>query len=550
MPTTRRSAVPAVTATPRRPCCSTGRRTSVSASSSPPVAADEVVLQRIVKLVSLHDGPIAPQELRKAAHVSADAADHCRQPARGSRGADRRRDGLLALADDAPQPAGGAAAAAQVARSAPGGRTSRVEMVRGYAETVGCRRQFLLALLRRGHRTDVRQLRQRARRARRRRCAGTAWQVNDRVEHDDWGPGVVMRCEPDRVTVLFEQVGYKTLKLDAVHAGMTVPRDCRRHRRRPGGSELRRRGSARYRRDVVVVDSARLPRQGRRAISRLSCAETRSDRWSSCKRHASSCCAYRTVRLPDRARVEAAERVATARSRCASPTVRAVCALRVVLATGVVDACPDLEGFADHYGASAFHCPACDGHEAEGRDVVAYGWDERLVGFAASLLNWAKSVTVLTSGHRFDGDDACLRRARIATTSSWSRRRRSGCSGSAAQLEGVELADGRRAPGVAVLLLRRPQAAGRAGRRSSAAGSTTTDTSQIDGNGADDRGRRLCGRRRRTRPAARPGRRGQGVVAGVAAALSLHGEPRLPAVAAGLPRTRPARSSRPGPDGQ
>jgi len=40
--------------------------------------------------------------------------------------------------------------------------------------------------------------------------------VNDRVEHDEWGPGVVMRCEPDRVTVLFEQVGYKTLKLDAV----------------------------------------------------------------------------------------------------------------------------------------------------------------------------------------------------------------------------------------------------------------------------------------------------------------------------------------------
>jgi hypothetical protein len=28
----------------------------------------------------------------------------------------------------------------------------------------------------------------------------------------------VMRCEPDRVTVLFETVGYKTVKLDAVTA--------------------------------------------------------------------------------------------------------------------------------------------------------------------------------------------------------------------------------------------------------------------------------------------------------------------------------------------
>src|SRR5205807_798556 len=59
-------------------------------------------------------------------------------------------------------------------------------------------------------------------------------------------------------------------------------------------------------------------------------------------------------------------------------------ALRLVLATGVVDACPDIEGFAEHYGASAFHCPACDGYDAEDRSVGAYGWDERLVGFAAS----------------------------------------------------------------------------------------------------------------------------------------------------------------------
>ena len=36
------------------------------------------------------------------------------------------------------------------------------------------------------------------------------------VEHTEWGPGVVMRHEEDRVVVLFEQVGYKTLGLQAV----------------------------------------------------------------------------------------------------------------------------------------------------------------------------------------------------------------------------------------------------------------------------------------------------------------------------------------------
>lgn len=85
---------------------------------------------------------------------------------------------------------------------------------------------------------------------------------------------------------------------------------------------------------------------------------------------------------------------------------------RLVLATGVRDAFPDVEGFDEHYGASVFHCPACDGYEARDRDVVALGWDARLVGFAATLQNWARSVTVVTNGRRFGGDEAC--RAQLA----------------------------------------------------------------------------------------------------------------------------------------
>lgn len=80
---------------------------------------------------------------------------------------------------------------------------------------------------------------------------------------------------------------------------------------------------------------------------------------------------------------------------------------RVVLATGVKDALPDVEGMAEHYGASVFHCPACDGYEARDRDVVALGWDPALVGFSATLKNWARSVTVVTNGRRFQGDEAC-----------------------------------------------------------------------------------------------------------------------------------------------
>jgi thioredoxin reductase len=84
-----------------------------------------------------------------------------------------------------------------------------------------------------------------------------------------------------------------------------------------------------------------------------------------------------------------------------------VAAHKLVLACGVVDAKPDVPGLEEHYGASVFHCPACDGYEARDRDVVALGWSENLAGFATTLLGWARSVTVVTAGERFRGDDVC-----------------------------------------------------------------------------------------------------------------------------------------------
>lgn len=80
----------------------------------------------------------------------------------------------------------------------------------------------------------------------------------------------------------------------------------------------------------------------------------------------------------------------------------------LVLATGVVDQLPQVEGFAEHYGASAFHCPACDGYEARDRDVVALGWEPQLAGFAGTLQTWARSVTVVTDGRGYEGDREAL----------------------------------------------------------------------------------------------------------------------------------------------
>ena len=80
---------------------------------------------------------------------------------------------------------------------------------------------------------------------------------------------------------------------------------------------------------------------------------------------------------------------------------------RIVLATGVTDAFPEVDNFLEHYGRSAFHCPTCDGYEAKDKRIVAFGWSEDLVGFALKLNGWASQVTVVTDGRRFEGDGEC-----------------------------------------------------------------------------------------------------------------------------------------------
>ena len=108
---------------------------------------------------------------------------------------------------------------------------SRIEMMRGYAETPSCRRQFLLGYF--GEQLDVpcgrcdgcdREDEPSATGGGRREATppagqGELYEPNDRVRHAEWGAGTVMRTEADRLVVLFEQVGYKTLSLTALREG-------------------------------------------------------------------------------------------------------------------------------------------------------------------------------------------------------------------------------------------------------------------------------------------------------------------------------------------
>jgi ATP-dependent DNA helicase RecQ len=128
---------------------------------------------------------------------------------------------------------------------------SRLTMMRAYAETDGCRRQFLLGYFGEdlpepcgncdgcaaaaahaqptaGGKDKAGKKKQDKKQAGRTKGGRTSdgggpasaadepFPLQSAVVHKEWGPGLVMRHEDDVITVLFEQEGYKTLSRSAV----------------------------------------------------------------------------------------------------------------------------------------------------------------------------------------------------------------------------------------------------------------------------------------------------------------------------------------------
>ncbi len=71
---------------------------------------------------------------------------------------------------------------------------------------------------------------------------------------------------------------------------------------------------------------------------------------------------------------------------------------KIVLATGVLDELPDIEGIRRLYGRSVFHCPYCDGWEMRDTPLAVYGRGRRGVGLALKLTLWTHDIVLLTDG--------------------------------------------------------------------------------------------------------------------------------------------------------
>ena len=83
----------------------------------------------------------------------------------------------------------------------------------------------------------------------------------------------------------------------------------------------------------------------------------------------------------------------------------AVSARRVVLATGLRDVVPAIEGVRDLWGSDVLHCPYCHGHEVRGRRLGVLGNTPGAVQHALIIRQWSDHVTYFSQGQVLAASD-------------------------------------------------------------------------------------------------------------------------------------------------
>src|SRR5512140_282413 len=73
---------------------------------------------------------------------------------------------------------------------------------------------------------------------------------------------------------------------------------------------------------------------------------------------------------------------------------------KVLIATGLIDWLPLIEGIDQFYGTSVVHCPYCDGWEVRERPLAVLGKRKNGVALSISLKTWSRNITLLTNGER------------------------------------------------------------------------------------------------------------------------------------------------------
>ncbi|MFF4031063.1 RecQ family ATP-dependent DNA helicase [Streptomyces sviceus] len=186
-------------------------------------APDEDTLGAVAERIHERDAPVEPDALAKDTGLTRRRVTAAVNLLNQAGAVHTEDDGRVRAV--AGTTAGEAAArAAEEAESRRRLEQSRLAMMLGYAETTGCRRRFLLGYF--GEPYDdpcgacdmcaAPESSQVSEPSEPSEPGDVPFSAGTRVLHTEWGEGTVMSEEGDRITVLFESMGYRTLSLAAI----------------------------------------------------------------------------------------------------------------------------------------------------------------------------------------------------------------------------------------------------------------------------------------------------------------------------------------------
>ena len=178
---------------------------------------DHEQVEEVAEAVREKERPVKPRDLREGIDLSQSKLTMAFSRLEEVGAVEMVPTGEVALGDFKGDLAEASEAATRAQEHRGEFERSRIEMMRGYAEVRDCRREYLLNYF--GEEFDD-------------PCGycdncevgvvieGDKYQepfpINSRVTHQKWGEGMVQRYEGDKMVVLFDEVGYKTLDVELV----------------------------------------------------------------------------------------------------------------------------------------------------------------------------------------------------------------------------------------------------------------------------------------------------------------------------------------------
>jgi ATP-dependent DNA helicase RecQ len=174
-------------------------------------------VERVAQLVRIHEGPVDPQELKEVSGLSQTKLMTALNRLEEVGAIEILPEGDVVATQEEIDLREAIEAAAQAQERHQNFEHSRIEMMQGYAELRDCRREYLLNYFGEelpepcGFCDNCE-----AGRTVEETAEGMPFPVNSKVAHKAWGEGMVLRYEGDKIVVLFEQVGYKSLAVNFV----------------------------------------------------------------------------------------------------------------------------------------------------------------------------------------------------------------------------------------------------------------------------------------------------------------------------------------------